>query len=53
MWHPLRYAALLADKMQQQGCQAWLVNTGGALQVEEHGRGPGQRQGQGQGQVKL
>jgi ATP-dependent phosphoenolpyruvate carboxykinase len=29
MWHPLQYAALLADKMQQQGCQAWLLNTGG------------------------
>jgi phosphoenolpyruvate carboxykinase (ATP) len=29
MWHPLRYAALLGDKMRQAGCQAWLVNTGG------------------------
>jgi hypothetical protein len=26
--HPIRYAALLADKMQRHGTQAWLVNTG-------------------------
>ena len=28
MWHPMKYAAMLADKMQQHGTHAWLVNTG-------------------------
>ena len=28
MWHPMKYAAMLADKMAQHGTQAWLVNTG-------------------------
>ncbi len=28
MWHPNRYAVLLADKLKQHGTQAWLVNTG-------------------------
>lgn len=29
--HPIRYTALLADKLQQHGSQAWLVNTGAGL----------------------
>ena len=28
MWHPNKYAELLADKMKQFGAKAWLVNTG-------------------------
>jgi phosphoenolpyruvate carboxykinase (ATP) len=28
IWHPMKYAAMLADKMQQHGARAWLVNTG-------------------------
>ena len=28
MWHPSKYAEMLADKMQQHGANAWLVNTG-------------------------
>lgn len=28
MWHPTKYAAMLAEKMQQHGATAWLVNTG-------------------------
>jgi len=28
MWHPYKYAAMLAEKMAQHGTQAWLVNTG-------------------------
>jgi phosphoenolpyruvate carboxykinase (ATP) len=28
MWHPMKYAAMLADKMSQHGTKAWLVNTG-------------------------
>ncbi|GBG59163.1 hypothetical protein CBR_g32179 [Chara braunii] len=28
MWHPAKYAAMLADKMQKHGATAWLVNTG-------------------------
>ncbi|WIA44312.1 hypothetical protein OEZ86_007107 [Tetradesmus obliquus] len=28
MWHPMKYAAMLAEKMQQHGTHAWLVNTG-------------------------
>jgi ATP-dependent phosphoenolpyruvate carboxykinase len=28
MWHPMKYASMLADKMQQHGTHAWLVNTG-------------------------
>jgi len=28
MWHPNKYAALLAQKMQKHGAKAWLVNTG-------------------------
>lgn len=27
-WHPAKYAKLLAEKMQQHGTQAWLINTG-------------------------
>ncbi len=30
MWHPMKYAAMLADKMKQHNCTAWLVNTGWA-----------------------
>jgi phosphoenolpyruvate carboxykinase (ATP) len=28
MWHPNKYASLLAEKMKQHQTQAWLVNTG-------------------------
>ena len=28
VWHPMRYAQLLADKMQHHSAEAWLVNTG-------------------------
>ena len=28
MWHPMKYASVLAEKMNQHGTTAWLVNTG-------------------------
>jgi phosphoenolpyruvate carboxykinase (ATP) len=28
VWHPVKYAELLAAKLAQHGTQAWLVNTG-------------------------
>ncbi|MCP4817161.1 MAG: phosphoenolpyruvate carboxykinase (ATP) [Planctomycetaceae bacterium] len=28
VWHPTKYAEMLADKMNQYGSDAWLVNTG-------------------------
>ena len=28
VWHPARYAELLADKLRRHGSQTWLVNTG-------------------------
>ncbi len=28
MWHPNKYAELLAEKIRQSGAKAWLVNTG-------------------------
>ena len=28
VWHPTKYAELLAEKISQHGSQAWLVNTG-------------------------
>jgi phosphoenolpyruvate carboxykinase (ATP) len=28
VWHPSKYAELLAEKIQQHGTQVWLVNTG-------------------------
>jgi phosphoenolpyruvate carboxykinase (ATP) len=28
VWHPSKYAELLAEKMRKHGAQAWLVNTG-------------------------
>ncbi|WP_164102588.1 phosphoenolpyruvate carboxykinase (ATP) [Candidatus Laterigemmans baculatus] len=28
VWHPMKYAQLLADKIRQHGAHAWLVNTG-------------------------
>ncbi|MDF1666006.1 MAG: phosphoenolpyruvate carboxykinase (ATP), partial [Planctomycetota bacterium] len=28
VWHPTKYAELLADKMKKHGANAWLVNTG-------------------------
>jgi len=28
VWHPMKYAQLLADKMQHHSAGAWLVNTG-------------------------
>lgn len=28
VWHPSKYAEILADRMRKFGCNAWLVNTG-------------------------
>jgi phosphoenolpyruvate carboxykinase (ATP) len=28
VWHPSKYAELLAERMRHSGCQAWLINTG-------------------------
>lgn len=28
VWHPAKYATMLADKIEQHGSHAWLVNTG-------------------------
>jgi len=28
LWHPARYAEMLADKMRSHGTNAWLINTG-------------------------
>ena len=28
VWHPIKYAELLASKMEEHNCRAWLVNTG-------------------------
>ncbi|MFQ5570991.1 MAG: phosphoenolpyruvate carboxykinase (ATP) [Rhodothermales bacterium] len=28
VWHPSKYAEMLADKMQRHGAKAWLINTG-------------------------
>lgn len=28
VWHPMKYAGMLADKMKAHGANAWLVNTG-------------------------
>lgn len=28
VWHPTKYAEMLADKIRQHGAQVWLVNTG-------------------------
>ena len=28
VWHPVRYAELLAEKMSQHGANVWLINTG-------------------------
>jgi len=28
VWHPTKYASMLADKMHKYDCPAWLVNTG-------------------------
>ncbi|MEQ1506126.1 MAG: phosphoenolpyruvate carboxykinase (ATP) [Myxococcota bacterium] len=28
VWHPARYAEMLAEKLEQHGAQTWLVNTG-------------------------
>jgi phosphoenolpyruvate carboxykinase (ATP) len=28
MWHPAKYASMLAAKMEQHGAHAWLINTG-------------------------
>jgi ATP-dependent phosphoenolpyruvate carboxykinase len=27
VWHPSKYAEMLAQKMRQHNCTAWLVNT--------------------------
>ena len=50
VWHPTKYAELLADKIAKNGSQAWLVNTGWsggwprhrqAHEPEVHARDPG------------
>ena len=28
VWHPSKYAEILAQRMRQNGCNAWLINTG-------------------------
>lgn len=28
LWHPMKYASMLAEKMDEHGTHAWLVNTG-------------------------
>lgn len=28
LWHPMKYASMLAEKMDEHGTNAWLVNTG-------------------------
>lgn len=28
MWHPMKYAAMLAERMEAHGTRAWLINTG-------------------------
>lgn len=28
MWHPTKYAAMLAERMKQHDAHAWLINTG-------------------------
>jgi phosphoenolpyruvate carboxykinase (ATP) len=28
MWHPTKYASMLAEKMERHGSTAWLINTG-------------------------
>jgi len=28
VWHPLKYAQMLADKLEAEGASAWLLNTG-------------------------
>eukprot|EP00884_Botryococcus_braunii_P009124 jgi/Botrbrau1/18212/Bobra.53_1s0071.1 len=28
MWHPMKYASMLAEKMEKHGTTAWLINTG-------------------------
>ncbi|KAI7841208.1 hypothetical protein COHA_005173 [Chlorella ohadii] len=28
VWHPMKYAAMLADKLERHGTEVWLVNTG-------------------------
>ena len=28
VWHPFKYATMLADKMQEHGTKVWLINTG-------------------------
>jgi len=28
VWHPLKYAEMLADRLERQGADAWLLNTG-------------------------
>lgn len=34
MWHPYKYAAMLAEKMEKFGTNVWLVNTVSAVQRE-------------------
>lgn len=28
VWHPNKYAEILAERMRREGCSAWLINTG-------------------------
>ena len=36
MWHPMKYASMLAEKMGHHGTTAWLVNTGCAPGTPPH-----------------
>lgn len=46
MWHPMKYAAMLAERMRAHGTQAWLVNTGEAA-IESREARQGQAAGGG------
>ncbi len=37
VWHPTKYAEMLAEKMQRHGTQVWLVNTGWSGGAYPHG----------------
>src|SRR5262249_6535036 len=37
VWHPTKYASLLAERMKRHGSQAWLVNTGWTGGAYGHG----------------
>lgn len=52
MWHPYKYASLLAEKMQKHNATAWLVNTGWTAGEEGRGREEG-RGGGGEGAERV